>query len=229
MIDFAILLSDSARARSYIQHLCGSDLIPNQVLLTPGEWVPPEYLISPKGVGFDFLEPVSATIKKHRLDVINCKTQNINDQDTIEKIKNIHGNFLIFGGAGGQILKKEVLSQGVPILHVHPGIVPYFRGSTTIYYSALAEKKAGVSAFFFSEKIDEGPVVLTKEFDLMKGVDFDYVFDPEIRGLTLVDAVKQLDKDTSTAKQNVRSKHLPYFIIHPVLKHVAMLNNTMNG
>jgi methionyl-tRNA formyltransferase len=228
MIDFAILLSDSARARSYIQHLCNSGLIPSQVLLTPGQWTPPEYLVSKKEIGFDFLEPISVTIKKHRLHVINCETQDINAQDTIEKIKSVRGKFLIFGGVGGQILKKEVLSQGLPILHIHPGIVPYFRGSTTIYYSALTEKKAGASAFFFSEKIDEGSIILTREFDLIKGIDFDYIFDPEIRGLTLVDAVRILDKDMSTIKQNLEDRRLPYFIIHPVLKHIAMLNNTMN-
>ncbi|MDR1475414.1 MAG: hypothetical protein LBI30_02745 [Holosporales bacterium] len=225
MNSFSIILYDSARARSYIQHLCENGLFPNEVLLMPGCWEPPANLRRSKKISFDFKEPVQETISKYRLKIVSCKTQDINNENTIENIKKRSSDqFIIFGGAGGQILKKPVLSQGVPILHIHPGIVPNYRGSTTIYYSMLVEGKAGCSAFFFNEKIDDGPLVLRKTYKLIRGINIDYMFDPEIRGLMLVEAVKKLTLSMRTTI--VKKKTLPYFIIHPVLKHIAMLKNT---
>ncbi|MDR2417245.1 MAG: hypothetical protein LBD15_03735 [Holosporales bacterium] len=221
--DFSIILSDSARARSYIQQLCAHSLFPKEILLMPGEWTPPENVVSSEQVHFDVRKPVQETVKEYNLEVIPCQTQDINSEDTVKKIKDSSGKFVVLAGGGGQILKKEILSQGVPILHIHPGLVPQFKGSTTIYYSILAEGKVGASAFFVNEQIDEGPVILKREFDLPRGINLDYVFDPEIRGLTLIDAIKQLTMDMTVEKQIGGSNFLPYFIIHPVLKTIALL------
>jgi methionyl-tRNA formyltransferase len=184
MRDFSIVLADSARARSYIQQLCANNLLPREILLMPGEWVSPDDVASSEREHFDVRKPVQETIKEYNLRVVPCQTQDINAEDTVKKIRDSSGKFVVLAGGGGQILRREILSQGVPILHVHPGLVPQFKGSTTIYYSVLARGKVGASAFFINEQIDDGPVILKREFELPRGVNLDYVFDPEIRGLT---------------------------------------------
>ncbi|MDR1267200.1 MAG: hypothetical protein LBJ70_02330 [Holosporales bacterium] len=223
MSAFSIFVSDSARARSYLQQLCQNGLFPCEVILTPGEWTPPAGVVSPEGVHFNVQEPVRETIARYNLPVVPCPGRDINEPEAIDAVRRTKGKFAILAGAGGQILGKEVLSQGIPFFHVHPGIVPEFRGSTTIYYSVLEVGKAGASAFFLNERIDEGALVLKREYDLIKGIDFDYVFDPEVRGLTLVEGMKKLATDERTEPQDLTVQHLPYFIIHPVLKHLALL------
>jgi methionyl-tRNA formyltransferase len=221
---FSIVLCNSARARAYIQYLCNAQLYPEEILLMPDDWNVP-YSIETndnKGICFNIYEPVMETIKKHTLNVIHCKTKDINSEDTIEKIKSSTGCFVIFGGSGGQILKAPVLNQGKPILHVHPGIVPEYRGSTTIYYSILGENSAGASAFFFNEKIDEGELIIQEKFELIKGINTDYIYDPHIRATTLVKAVEKLTVKMETFPQRSNIS-LPFFVIHPVLKHIAML------
>lgn len=224
--DFSIVLFDNARGRAYIQYLCNNNLFPEEVLLMPSNWtIPSELKISDK-IGFDITESVHETIKKHSLKVINLNEADINAPDTIEKIKNCSSKYVIFGGRGGQILKSPVLQAGKPILHIHPGITPFFRGSTTVYYSNLAQGKAGCSAFFFNEKIDEGDIIIQKEYEMIKNVDIDYLFDPEIRAKTLVSAVKKLAEEFKTTPQT-KALAYPYFIIHPVLKHLSILKNSI--
>ena len=225
--DFSIVLFDNARGRAYIQYLCSNGLLPEEVLLMPNRWtVPPELKVSDK-IGFDITEPVHETIKKHNLKVVELQEADINAEDTIEKIKNCPSKYVIFGGRGGQILKLPVLQAGKPILHIHPGITPFFRGSTTVYYSNLVEGKAGCSAFFFNEKIDEGDIIVQQEYEMFKNTDIDYLYDPDIRARTLVLAVKKLKEDFKTVPQ-IKAKAYPYFIIHPVLKHLSILKNTIN-
>jgi methionyl-tRNA formyltransferase len=221
---FSIVLCNSARARAYIQYLCKAQLYPEEILLMPDDWSVPHGLeiTDNRKIGFNIYEPVTETIKKHNINVIHCKIKDINSEDTIEKIKNSTGNFIIFGGSGGQILKAPVLNQGKPILHVHPGIVPEYRGSTTIYYSILNENSAGASAFFFNEKIDEGELIVQEKFELIKGINIDYIYDPYIRAVTLVKAVKKLTTKMETFPQK-SDITLPFFVIHPLLKHIAIL------
>lgn len=224
--DFSIILYDNARGRSYIQNLCKENLFPEEVFLMPNNWILPENLVISDKVTFDITESVHETIKKFSLKTINLKEASINAEDTIEKVCNSESEYIIFGGKGGEILKPPILSQGKPILHVHPGITPQYRGSTTIYYSNLAgEHETGCTAFFFNEKIDEGDIIIQQQYDLIKNVDIDYLYDPEIRGKTLVLAVKKLNRDFITTPQPKDNSSLPYYIIHPVLKHLSILKN----
>ena len=224
--NFSIVLYDNARGRSYIQHLCNEKLFPEEVFLMPNNWVVPDTLKMSNKISFDIQESVHETIKKYNLKTIPLEEASINSQDTINKIKKSSSKYIVFGGKGGEILKKPVLDCGKPILHIHPGITPYFRGSTTIYYSNLVgENETGCSAFFFNEKIDEGDIVLQQKFKMIKNIDIDYLYDPEIRGKTLVLAVKKLRKDFSTFPQPKDNSSLPYYIIHPVLKHLSILKN----
>ena len=223
--DFSIILIDGARGRSYIQQICNAGFFPEEVLLMPGEWKKPEGLDNYPGGHFDIGEPVFETIKKHGLKTVLLKEADINAENTINAVKNSEAAYIVFGGRSGQILRAGILGAGKPILHLHPGITPYFRGSTTVHYSNLVNGKAGCTAFFFNEKIDEGPVVCQAEYDLIRNTDMDDLFDPDIRGQTLVKAAAILSEGIAAREQTEAEGAYPYFIIHPVLKHLSILKN----
>ena len=224
--DFSIILFDNARGRSYIQQICNAGFLPAEVLLMPGEWKKPEGLENFPGMHFDIDETIFETMEKHGLKIVPLKEADINAEDTVNAVKNSHATYIVFGGRGGQLLKPEILNAGKPILHMHPGITPYFRGSTTVYYSNLVNGKAGCTAFFFNEKIDEGRMVCQAEYDLIHNMDIDYLFDPDIRGQTLVKAATILRESIVSYEQKEAEGAYPYFIIHPVLKHLSILKNT---
>ena len=109
-------------------------------------------------------------------------------------------------------------------LHIHPGKLPEYRGSTTIYYSLLQTNKVAATAIFLNEEIDKGNIICSKEFKF----DFDaklidLVFDPLLRAEVLLAAIKLLSKDKNCEKTQNSLMGTDYFIIHPILKHLAIL------
>ena len=124
------------------------------------------------------------------------------------------------------ILKQDILTSGKLFLHVHSGSLPNYRGSTTIYYSIINVNKCFATAIFLNEKIDTGDVILTKEYEVPdKATNIDYYFDSIIRADLLLDVI---DKYVKTRKivfepqESINGE--TYFIIHPVLKHIALLS-----
>ena len=109
-------------------------------------------------------------------------------------------------------------------MHIHPGKLPEYRGSTTIYYSLLQTNKVAATAIFLNEEIDKGNIICSKEYKF----DFDaklidLVFDPLLRAEVLVTAMKLLSKNKNCEKTQNHLLGTDYFIIHPILKHLAIL------
>ena len=93
----------------------------------------------------------------------------INSKIVINEVSKITTNYIVYSGPGGTILRKDILSQGKEFIHVHPGWLPKYRGSTTIYYSMLISFEVGASIILFKEGIDEGPILYQ---DIVK-INFD--------------------------------------------------------
>lgn len=67
----------------------------------------------------------------------------------------------------GGIVPASLLDKpGVRVLHIHPGIVPDIRGSDCLLWSAQVRRRIGVSCFYMSPGIDEGPLISQLEVDL---------------------------------------------------------------
>jgi len=95
------------------------------------------------------------------------KVDSINSPYLVNYLKNeITQKYALF--VNGGILRKPVLNTGKHFIHIHPGLVPFVRGSSCHLWSALIHKKLGVSCFFMNEGIDTGEVILSKEYDLPK-------------------------------------------------------------
>jgi len=134
---------------------------------------------------------------------------------------------VIYSGYGSQIVPKSLLEIGTPFLHLHSGKLPNYRGSTTLYYSWLIEQSCAVSAILLDEGIDTGNIVGKKTFPPPpNGIDPDHIYDPSIRADLLVEVLKEFStrgKFNNLTKQDNKGK--TYYVIHPVLKHLARLQN----
>ena len=77
-----------------------------------------------------------------------------------------------------------------------------------------------------NKKIDAGDVILTKTYNKPeKGIDVDYYYDSSIRSDLLVDVIeKYIKKGEITSEKQESNYGETYFIIHPVLKHIALLS-----
>lgn len=151
----------------------------------------------------------------------------VNDDAVHEQIVKKQPKLIIYSGRGGQMVGKKVLDTKIPVLHIHGGWLPDYKGSTTIYYSLLKEHSCGASAILLSSKIDSGLIVKRKKYPAPKpGTDIDYVYDNEIRADLLMEVLAEWQKNgefSEMIEQDENSGNM-YYVIHPVLKHLAILS-----
>lgn len=242
MISFSMLLINNNRSKAYLQNLIGNNYIPKKIILlndknvTLAEHTDNDKLMAKDtnqkfirklddlDISFDEKEHILKTIENNNIDYCLVDNLDINSSEVIKKVAEIEEEYIVYSGPGGTILRSEILSLGKKFIHVHPGWLPKFKGSTTIYYSMLLESKVGCSVILFEEGIDEGPILYQKEYQISeKGIDFDYVLDPLVRAKTLVDFFKM--NKLAPIAQDKSEEASTFYIIHPLLKHISIINH----
>jgi methionyl-tRNA formyltransferase len=236
-----MLLTNNNRSKAYLQNLINNNFIPSKIIVlnnnnvTLVEHTENDKLISKHtkqifirrlddlDISFDEKEHVLKTIQNHNIKFVEINSSDINSKEVIDEVASIKDEYIVYSGPSSSILKKEILSKNKKFIHVHPGWLPKFRGSTTIYYSMLSKCKIGCSVIFLEEGIDKGPVLYRQEYEILeKGIDFDYLLDPLVRVKTLIEFFKT--EEIKPMKQNDDQDETTFYIIHPVLKHLSIIN-----
>ena len=238
-----MLLVSSSRSKAYLQILLKHDIKPSHVLMIDHqrETLLPGQRISdvsqsqeikdssvPKKKSQDYFNPeeqLIETLTKHHISHEIIYSQDVNNPHVISALKNRREKYFIYSGFGGGILKSDILNIGKDFIHIHSGLIPSYRGSTTIYYSILNENKCTATAFFLNEHLDSGDIIKIKEFPKPKnGETIDFIYDAHIRSLLLLEVLQEYIK-IGAFKRRAQSAQQgeTYFIIHPVLKHLAIL------
>jgi len=229
LTDFACVLGVTARSQAYMQALVRNHIKPSKCLVlsdgseeNAGKRNIPEF---ESGVFFDFHESIFETMESDRIPYEIVRSKDINSSDVKNAIQALSQSYLIYSGYGGAILKPHLFQLGKRWIHVHAGLLPRYRGSTTVYYSLLNENKMGATAIFLNERIDEGSIITSSEFVPPKqGTLIDYIYDPFIRSCVLVKALKEYIRDGQFSEMPQDADNTEtYYIIHPVLKHIAIL------
>jgi methionyl-tRNA formyltransferase len=239
----SILLSNNNRSKAYLQNLVKNGFTPcqaivlcagnalrpentNNDLLRRGQWIKPLIRGSrDAGIYFNENEHVLDTLDAAGIDSIVMNTMDVNSDNVINAVREVEGDYVVYSGPGGAILRKRVMAQGKEFIHVHPGWLPAYRGSTTLYYSLLVDKTVSCSVFLMRGKIDAGPLLYRKTFRIVDtNVDFDYVLDPAIRASTLLDFFANADEYLDHQAGQSGAQGNTFYIIHPVLKHLAILS-----
>jgi methionyl-tRNA formyltransferase len=219
--DIAMVAADTTRTKHYIKELLKNNLLPNYVLLllsSKNELLPGQNEEQTKNELINLLK--SSNIK-FKISYDN----DINSDEIVRIIKNRSEQVFIFSGYGGVILKKKILSIGKKFLHIHGGYLPDYKGSTTNYYSLINENTIGASAIFLTREIDCGPILLRKKFPLPKErIEIDHIADSEARAKVLIECLQGyvLSGGWKYEIEN-NSGGETFYIIHPVLKHLAIL------
>ena len=234
-----MLLINNNRSKAYLQSLVLNGFIPERIVVLDNKnIVLPEHTendkfitqntkqIQIRKVGklkleFDEKEHITTTITKNKIKhtIIDCI--DVNSNIVLSEIKKIKEDYIIYSGPGGTILSKKILNQNKKFIHVHPGLLPKHRGSTTFYYSYLIDYNVGASVIIMNEKIDQGPIIYSESFLIdERDVDFDHELDPILRARVLINCFKK--NKFSAIKQNNKESYT-FYIIHPLLKHIAIL------
>lgn len=224
--DVVLFAADTARSRAYLSLMLQNRMEPAKIILFS-----PANAGSPGGAEdtslFDNITPLGLAASRAKIEVIEVSSKDINGPEVARALSLCPQNIVIFSGPAGALVKASLFETGKRFLHIHPGKLPQYRGSTTMYYSLLLEEKIWASALFLDAKIDEGPVVGAMEAVLPEDRrDLDHVFDPVIRARLLINVLERyLSTGKFSIEPQVETDQPPYYVIHPVLKHVAILSN----
>jgi methionyl-tRNA formyltransferase len=246
LTDVGMIAADTSRTRAYLQSLIKYKLFPNYVLilehnsegLLPGQMEPSEKQkkVAPvhdinddwSETNFNPVMPLKDLLVANSIPFEVSQETNMNDPSIAELLTKRHEAVFIYSGFGGVLLRKNVLSIGKTFLHIHGGYLPDFKGSTTNYYSLIVEDSIGASAIFLSEEIDSGPVIARRKFSFPPDLNgIDHIYDSAARAKMLIEVIqKYLLNGKWEFELSDNSVGETYYIIHPVLKHIAILQNT---
>jgi methionyl-tRNA formyltransferase len=222
----------TARSRAYIQALATNGLYPEFVLLlgdhnidSPAVPTPPR-----RWQGIPLVDPnesVIATCKRAGIPTHAIQASSVNEAPALDALRWLRPDTLIYSGAGGQIVSSEALGMGTRFLHMHAGHIPNYRGSTTIYYALLNSEPPAVTAIFLDTQIDTGDILACRSYPTPdRSIDIDQVYDASIRADTLIRLLDDYAITGSFAppRSQTQGEGATYFVIHPILKHLAILS-----
>ena len=240
--DIGMIAADSSRSRVYIQSLVRNNLLPRFVLVLankasavlPGQINSSDFENNNQDVEIshdcwseannNLLEPIQVTLKASSIEFEQLETTNLHDPAVIKSIQDRPESTFIYSGYGGVILRKELFLLGKNFLHVHGGYLPDYKGSTTNYYSIIADNSIGASSIFLDEEIDSGPMLRRKNFPPPEDrAQIDHIYDSAARAKVLVETLQEYNNSGEFQFKEDLEKGETYFIIHPILKHIAIL------
>lgn len=231
--DVALLAADTVRTKVYLQEMIREGLLPEFCVVYTDhvEQMKQEADIyrSEKPISnnscLDNNIPILYMLEEAAIPYLLIENPDINSDEMYTQLKALKQQYVIYSGYGGAILKPPLFQIGKKFLHVHAGLLPQYRGSTTAYYSLLQEGILGATAIFLNERLDEGEILHQQVFPLpTQDVDMDYIYEPFIRAQVLVEVLKQYAKTGELVGCRQKQEGAEtYFIIHPVLKHLALL------
>ncbi len=224
----------TARSRAYAQCMSAHGLEPEHVLIygeqgggRPGQGgnvtcnhIDPSIFVP------DLSLSLEDSCQGGTWNITTLGSESVNAVELVETLREISPQLVVYSGYGGEIAGPELLGLNIPFLHIHGGWLPDYRGSTTIYYSILQDRSCSASAILLSDDIDTGPVIAQETYPVPPaGVDVDYVYDSAIRANLLVKVLDDYAKQGGwhAMRPQTADEGKDYYVIHPVLKHLAML------
>lgn len=234
-----LLLARTARSSVYVQALGSAGLRPAEVVVygtdTDAQPVPETAL----GVGNPILGnawPDARISLEQALLNNGWAWHSVDSPDiaslplhaTLENQKPIAG--IVFSGYPGQLVPQSILDLA-PVLHVHGGWLPDYRGSTTVYYSLLMGEPPGASLMRLDAGLDTGQLLERVQYPPPPpGCDVDYVYDNTLRAAVLIKALSRyVDTLVLPTGEKQPEEGTTFYIIHPVLKTLALTHRRSYG
>jgi methionyl-tRNA formyltransferase len=222
-----LLAADTSRTRAYLDALARHDLLPGHVVFLAGSEVSGGGAASVGPVPyFDNVTPVVRRLAQLQLPCDTITATDPNDAAVVDAVRRSPVDVFVYSGPGGALLRHELLTSGKRFLHVHPGLLPAFRGSTTVYYSLLMTGRCGATAIFLDAAVDGGPMLAQRDYDPPADRStLDHGYDPFIRADLLVRVLRDYAATGRFIAQPQPAGHeRTYYVMHPVLRHAVILS-----
>ena len=206
---YSIILSNNERSYEYLKLLISKKKYPNFIIHL-------DYKKDNKSKNKIF-----SIIKKEKLNFKSFKGNSV-DQGNIRKfLINLKDKIFVYSGYSAKIIKNKSILKKKFFLHSHTGKLPKYKGSTTIYYSLIEEKKIYCTTFIMNSQIDKGTILLTKKYPLLKNYKNIDNYDNKIRAKNILYTLNNFNKLKKNIKK-YKDNYSHYYIIHPILRYIAL-------
>ena len=114
--------------------------------------------------------PIEEYCKKNKISFRNPEI--LNTQEELKIFKELTANLVIVVAYGKIIPKIFLEIPKFKFINIHASLLPKWRGAAPIQRAIMnGDKKIGVSIMKIEEKLDSGPVLASKEFQLDKNLN----------------------------------------------------------
>ena len=115
--------------------------------------------------------PIEEYFKKNKLSFRNPKT--LDSEEELNSFKELSADLIIVVAYGQIIPKKFLKIAKFGFINIHASLLPKWRGAAPIQRAIMnGDKNIGVSIMKIEEKLDSGPVLTSKEFELDKNATY---------------------------------------------------------
>lgn len=106
------------------------------------------------------------------LEVDLLQAEDVNESGPLARVREARPEAVVVC-AFGQLIREPLLSE-LPLLNVHPSLLPRWRGAAPIERAIMAgDERTGVSVMRLTEGLDSGPVALQDEVAIGAEDDFE--------------------------------------------------------
>ena len=154
--NFLIIVSNTSRSYQYLKCLKKNNFFPKNII----------YLND--GLKNSISKKLKLKKFFFKKIIINEFNSNYINAEVSKFILSLKIKFIIYSGYPGVIEKNKKVLKAKHLIHSHSGKIPNYKGSTTIYYSILNEKKIYCSTIILNENLDDGKILLIKEYPIPK-------------------------------------------------------------
>lgn len=179
---YSIILSNNERSYEYLKLLINKKVYPNFIIHL-------EYKNDNKSK-----KKIFSVIKKKKLNFKSFKGNSVDHKNVKKFLIKLKEKIIVYSGYSGKIIKSKSLFKNKIFLHSHSGKLPKYKGSTTIYYSLIKEKKIYCTTFIMNSQIDQGIILLVKKYPLIKKYKYLDNYDNKIRAQNIVDTLINFHK-----------------------------------
>ncbi len=113
--------------------------------------------------------PVADAARELELELLQASS--LTEPESLERIRAVRPQLGVLC-AFGQLIREPLLSE-LPILNVHPSLVPRWRGAAPIERTIMAgDEETGVTIMRLTDGLDSGPIALAERLTIEPGEDF---------------------------------------------------------
>ena len=129
--------------------------------------------------------------------------ENHNSEKTKELIKKFGINCLLNAGTPRKISEDLINVVDYGILNVHPGVLPKYRGCSSVEWSLYNNDPIGNTVHFMDSDYDTGPIIYVEIYKILKNQSYQ-----DIRNMIYLKGCKLLSKTISKIKNYKMNKNL---------------------